>query len=184
MNSSHSYPSITYATVRHEGGCNLQIENDVIQEHTDKRDLCTQNGQFMEVAQTRSITFFGETETLKYVCSPDLVMAVPGEPAGTTHVGKCADTAGDAATITATDYGPEQVSVGGVTVTVLHVVFNSVLTGGAVGTSHDDFEIVATTGLTVSWSRTVDTVANAAFGAKAHYTEKASFSLISLTPQT
>jgi hypothetical protein len=178
LNSGHSYPAVTYATVRHEGAC-WQIENDVVQEHTDKRDFCG----FAEQDQSRTITFFGATDGLKYICAPPFVVAVPGEPAGIAHNGVCADSAGDGAHLRAVDQGLEHITVGGVPVTVVHIVIDSVLTGRAVGSSHDDLLLVATTGMTVSWHRTVDTVADAAFGAKAHYTENATFDLIAMTPQ-
>ncbi|MHB8664274.1 MAG: hypothetical protein ACYDH6_16460 [Acidimicrobiales bacterium] len=184
LDASHSYPPVTYATVRHKAGCVWQIENDVIQEHTDSRDLCSARGQFSELAQTRRVTFFGKTDGGTYTCTPQLDLVLVPEPAGTARDGVCADGKGSAARIHATDLGSQQVVVGGVAVTVVHTVLDSELSGRAVGTAHDDLLIVADTGMTVAWTRSVDTVADAAFGAKAHYTEQAQFQLLSLTPQT
>jgi hypothetical protein len=183
LDASHSYPATTYATVRHQAGCQWSIENDVVQEHTDRRQLCSVAGGFLQIQQSRVITFFGKTDGGTYTCTPQLEMIAAGEPAGTVHDGVCGAADG-AAHLHAVDMGPEQITVGGTTVTVVHIVVDGTLSGRAVGTSHDDLLLLATNGLTVQWIRSVDTIANAAFGAKAHYTEHASFLLTSLVPQT
>ena len=183
LDSSHSYPSTTYATVRRGTGCQWVIENDVIQEHTDRRQLCSASGQFLEIAQSREVTFFGKTDGGNYTCAPQLDMISAGEAPGSAHDSVCSDGNGMGARLHAVDLGSESVTVSGTLVTVVHVVIDGTLTGRAVGTSHDDLLLLAATGMTVSWTRSVDTVADAAFGAKAHYTEHASFFLLSLLPQ-
>jgi hypothetical protein len=184
LDSSHNYPAVTYATVRHAAGCNWLIENDVVQEHTDRRELCSVPGTLFEVSQSRYITFFGKTDGGTYTCDPELEMIAVGEPAGVARDGVCSDPQGDAARLRVVDLGTEQVRVGGTPVTVVHATVDGQLTGKAVGTSHDDLLLLAGNGMTVSWTRSVDSIADAAFGAKAHYTEHASFYLMSLTPQT
>ena len=183
LNAAHSYPSVTYGTVLHQGGCTWQLENDVIKEHTDRRRFCSASGQLFQLDQARYITFFGRTDGLDYTCKPRLELATGGDT-GASRDGVCSDSSGDAAAIHETDLGTSQVVVGNVTVAVVHVVLDSTLSGRAVGRAHDDLLVLAGTGLTVSWHRTVDTVADAAFGAKAHYTERATFDLISLDPRT
>lgn len=184
LDASHRYPSVTYATVRHLPACGWQIENDVIQEHTDRRDLCNSPGQLAEIDQSRIISFFGQTDGATLTCSPQLVLMKVGEPVGTPHDGVCHDGKGTVAHIHAVDLGIEQVSVDGAVVRVVHTVLDSRMTGRVVGTAHDDLQALATTGMTVAWNRSVDTVADTSFGAKAHYTERAQFQLVSLTPQT
>jgi hypothetical protein len=75
-------------------------------------------------------------------------------------------------------------TVGGVLVATTHLVLDSVLTGRARGKGHDEFWLTPDTGMVVQWVRSVDTLANAAFGANVHYTENASFTLESLRPAT
>jgi hypothetical protein len=145
--------------------------------------LCSTPGALFQLDQSRYITFFGQTDGMDYTCAPRME-AVSVSEVGATRDAVCADATGDAAHIHETDLGLTNVTVGGVTVTAYHVMLDSVLSGRAVGRSHDDMLILATSGLTISWHRSVDTLANAAFGAKAHYTEHAAFDLISLTPQT
>ena len=52
------------------------------------------------------------------------------------------------------------------------------------GTANEDMWIAPQTGMTLRWVRAVDTLADAAFGARVRYTENASFYLESLTPRT
>jgi hypothetical protein len=184
LNASHSYPSVTYATVRHQSGCVWLIENDVIQEHTDTRHLCSSPGRFAELDQSRTISFFGQTDGATFTCSPQLVLVRAGDRPGTVHDGVCGDGKGTVAHIHAVNLGTEQVVVGGVAVTVVRSVLDSRMTGRVVGAAHDDLDAVADSGLTVSWTRTVDTTADTSFGAKAHYVEHAQFVLQSLVPQT
>jgi len=182
--SARSYPSVTYATVTHEGGCNWEIENDVIQQHTDHRLVCSEPGELLQLNQGRTISFFGDSEGFTYVCSPPFPMILRTDRPGTTRTGTCSDGKGDGATLTETWLGTQQVTVGGQTVTIVHAVFDGVLSGAATGTSTDDIMFDATTGMIVSWVRSVDTNASGAFGVQAHYTEHASFALLSLEPQT
>ncbi len=184
LGSARSYPSTTYATVTHGHGCEWNIENDVIQQHTDHRDVCGIAGLLTQIDQGRSVSFFGETEGFTYVCAPPLVMGRSGLVPGATFTTPCGDGHGNNAVCHETYLGPEQVQVGGVTEPALHAVIDGVLTGVATGTTHDDLVLDASTGMILSWIRSVSTDASAAFGVKAHYSEHASFTLLNLVPQT
>jgi hypothetical protein len=181
---SHSYPSETYATVRHQGGCQWQEENDVIQEHTDKRTSCSKPGQLLQLDESRYVTFYGKTDGATYTCRPPQVMINVGEAPGTTHDSFCDDGQGNGSRLHGTDLGMSQMSVGGVTVRVYHLVVDGTLTGRAQGTSHDELFLAADTGMVVVWNRSVDTLADAAFGANVRYKENATFTLESLIPTT
>ncbi|MBV8160437.1 MAG: hypothetical protein JO265_05895, partial [Acidimicrobiia bacterium] len=99
-----------------------------------------------------------------------------------TTVGTCTASDGSAARIEATYLGHEPVQVGGASVDAVHLHLHSTLTGRAQGTADEQFWLLPQNGLVLRWDRSVDTMADAAFGANVHYQEHASFLLESLTP--
>ncbi|MBV8234559.1 MAG: hypothetical protein JO075_02545 [Acidimicrobiia bacterium] len=180
--ASHSYPPETYATVRHLGGCQWLNENDVIKEHVDKRTLCSEPGHLLQLEQSREVTFFGKTDGGDYVCAPPETQHDTTEQVGATTVGTCTASDGSAARIEATYLGHEPVQVGGASVDAVHLHLHSTLTGRAQGTADEQFWLLPHSGLVLRWDRSVDTMADAAFGANVHYQEQATFLLESLTP--
>lgn len=49
----HRYPERTYGSVRHRAGCGWEMENQVIEEHTDHRVLCSEPGRVLQLQQSR-----------------------------------------------------------------------------------------------------------------------------------
>lgn len=180
--ASHAYPSETYASVRHLGGCRWQNENDVIKEHVDTRTLCGEPGRFSQLAQGRQVTFYGKTDGGNFTCSPPLVEHEMAAAPGTTLTGACADSS-TTATIAVTYVGREQRVVGGTAVDAVHLQVHSTMSGRVRGTEDEQFWILSTNGLVLQWDRSIDTLADAAFGANVRYQEHATFVLESLTPK-
>lgn len=180
--ASHSYPSETYASVRHLGGCQWQNENDVIKEHVDTRTLCSEPGRFSQLAQGRDVTFYGKTDGGNFACSPPLIEHEVVETPGTTLTGRCADSS-TAATIAVTYVGHDQRVVGGTQVDAVHLQVHSTMTGRVRGAEDEQFWVLSTNGLVLEWDRSIDTLADAAFGADVRYQEHATFVLESLTPR-
>jgi hypothetical protein len=160
------------------------MENDVIQQHTDKRRVCSERNRLSQLDQARYLTFYGQSDGADYVCSPPLVFVSPSTAPGSTSVGVCQDTKGNKATIHEQYVGRERRSVGGVSIDVVHVVGLSQLSGRANGKASDELWLAADDGMVVSWHRWVDTDANAAFGANVHYSEHATLDLESISPHT
>jgi len=180
--AQHKYPERTYATVRHGSGCNWQFRNEVVKEHVDILQICSQPGRLTQVEQRRDVTFFGQTEGGSARCDPALVLhgadLAPGHRIETT----CASSDGSSFVLTRTFRGHDQRRIGGRTIDVVVVDLESIMTGKKRGRSADTLWLAADSGLLVRWERMVDTVADTAYGASVHYTEEASFELESLTP--
>jgi hypothetical protein len=181
--ANHQYPERTFTTVRHMGDCRWQAKSDVIKEHTDIRNLCSQPGSFTQLSQSREIEFYGAKDGAEQVCEPPSLQHAVGETPGTISNSVCKDDT-SASKFERTYVGLEQVTVGGVNIEVAHIKIRSVLSGRTEGTAFDELWFLPTNGLTVRWDRTVNTLADAAFGAKVRYEEQASFLLESLTPAT
>jgi hypothetical protein len=180
--AQHKYPERTYATVRHGSGCEWQYRNEVVKEHVDMLQICSQPGRLTQVEQRRDVSFFGQTEGGSARCDPALVLhgadLAPGHRIETT----CASSDGSSFVLTRTFRGHDQRRIGDRTIDVVVVDLQSAMTGKKRGRSADTLWFAADTGLLVRWERMVDTVADTAYGASVHYTEEASFELESLTP--
>lgn len=183
LGSRHAYGPDAYATVRHTGGCSWEHRLTVIAEHVDTRVLCSQPGGYLQLAQDRQITFFGQTQGSAMACDPAQLHHGPGEAPGATGTAACAGSGGYDGSLTRTFRGTEAIDIGGTVVEAVRVDIDAVLSGRSVGQSHDQLWLHPETGLTLRWDRTVDTVADAVFGAQVRYQEQASFVLRSLVPQ-
>ena len=181
--ASHKYPERTYATVRYLDGCNWEIRNDVIEEHTDRRIMCSQYGTLTQLVQERQVEFFGQRDGMEVACKPPMLMSRVGEPISTVTIGDC-NTDELSVRTRRSVAGYADVPIGGRSVPAVHLVIDAEFSGRANGTAHEELWLARDTGMTLRWQRTVDTVADAAFGAKVRYQENATFVLESLTPQT
>jgi hypothetical protein len=183
LGAHHDYPAETYAVVRATGGCGWQIRSEVVREHVDERQMCSDGSQLLQVAQTRQVEFFGTRDGGGFVCDPPQVQHAVGDAPGAVWAGDCGDDRGADGHLVRTTVGTGRMTIDGVTVDVIRFRIDGTLTGRVRGTSVDLMTVVASTGLPVVWDRTVDTVADA-FGASVRYQEQARFELVSLTPTT
>jgi hypothetical protein len=183
LSAHHNYPAMTYASVQPTGGCGWRIHADVIKEHVDEREMCTEGGTVSQLSQTRRVTFFGTTDGGTYTCRPPQVQFSAGDAVGSKVAVDCGDGKGSSAHLVRTIVGYDTVTLGGQAVEVVRVQVDGVLSGRINGSSQDLMTLVRATGLPVHWQRMVDTMAQA-FGANVHYVEHATFDLQSLTPQT
>lgn len=182
LGAHHEYPERIYATVRHLDGCRWEHRNDVIKEHVDRREWCSQSGQLTQLSQGREVEFFGQRDGSSATCSPPMVIHKVGDGPGTTYEGECSGEA-TTAKIRRTIVDDDDFVVGDISVEAVHIRIESTFTGMATGTSDEDIWLDAATGMTLRWDRVVDTDADSAFG-KVHYSENASFTLESLDPRT
>jgi hypothetical protein len=183
--ASHQYPERVYATVRHLGGCRWEHRNDVIEEHVDRRELCNEGGAHLQLGQAREVEFFGKRDGGNMRCDPPALQHATKDAPGATSTAKCVDAkTGDHATVLRTFLGLQSLSIDGRSVEAVHYEVESTFTGHATGTSVDRLWVLPETGMTLRWDRTVDTMANASFGAEVRYQEEASFVLESLQPAT
>jgi hypothetical protein len=182
LGARHTYPDQVFATVRHLDGCGWELRVDVIKEHVDELELCGQPGALFLTEQSRTVEFFGKRDGFAMRCRPPQLLHAIGEEPGTSSVVSCSG-GGATAKITRTFIGSEMVTVGGESVESFAVLQEATLTGDAEGESTDRLWLHPSTGLVLRWERSVDTLANAAFGAKVRYREEASFELQSLTPR-
>ena len=148
------------------------------------RVLCSRPSELLQLSQSREVEFFGARDGATMTCDPLLVLHATTEAAGLTHRTTCRGDDGSAALLERTVRGRETIAVGGRQVEVVRVSIDTKLTGRTTGSAHDELWLLATNGLTVRWDRQVDTVADAAFGARVRYREDASFVLESLEPAT
>ena len=181
--ASHHYPERTFATVHYGDGCNWEIRNDVIQEHVDRRIFCSQYESLTQLVQERQVEFFGQRDGMTVTCDPPQLMSQTGEAISAVTTATCgADRLSVKIRRTVAGYGG--IPVDGRTVPAVHILIDATFTGRADGTAHEDLWFTRDTGMTLRWQRTVDTVADAAFGARVRYQEDATFVLESLVPQT
>ena len=181
--ASHDYPGRTYATVRHLGGCRWEHRSEVIEEHVDERVLCTADGAHLQLLQARTVEFFGKQDSGRVTCDPPQLLHTVGDASGTATTARCRDGDDVDVRLERTTLGRRTATVGGRTVEVVGVRIDGRMTGRVDGRSTDELWLVAATGLTVSWERSVDTLADAAFGARVRYREQATFELESLDPR-
>src|SRR5439155_3134787 len=115
-------------------------------------------------------------------CDPPALLARTGEAISAVTTAEC--KSGDLSVqLRRTVAGYGGMPVDGGTVPAVHILIDATFSGRAEGTAHEDLWFARDTGLTLRWQRTVDTVADAAFGAKVRYQEDATFVLESLVPQ-
>jgi hypothetical protein len=179
--AKHDYPSRTYSTVRHAGGCRWEQRNDVIEEHTDVRKVCSKRDELLQVAQARYVTFFGQREGDELACEPWASFHGLEDAKGATSSSVCRGDDGEAH-LTRTFVGMEPMVIEGEIVQAVRVHLDGTITGTHEGTSTDDLWLSRRTGLPLRWDRTVDIVSSA-YGADVRYTEDASFTIESLDPQ-
>jgi hypothetical protein len=183
LGAHHDYPAVTYASVQPTGGCGWRIHAELIKEHVDERQMCSDAGSIQQLSQSREVTFFGTTDGGTYTCHPPQVQVAPGDGPGSRIEVDCGDGKGSNAHLVRTIVGFGTATVGDQVVDVVRIRVDGTLSGRIHGTSLDTLTLVAGTGLPVHWDRMVDTLAQA-FGSTVHYVEHATFDLQSLSPQT
>ncbi len=183
LGARHDYPADTYAVVRHTGGCGWQMRAEVVREHVDEREMCSEPGRLLQLVQAREVEFFGTRDGGRFRCEPPQVQHGSEDVAGSTTAVDCSDGKGSSARLVRTTLGTGRMEVASVEVDVIRLRVDGTMTGRVRGTSTDLLTVVAATGLPVVWDRTVDSVADA-FGASVRYQEHARFDLVSLTPAT
>lgn len=184
VGARHQYPDRIHATVRHLGGCGWEHRARVLREHEDMRVMCSEPGRLLQVEQVREVEFFAKRDKVHFRCEPPQLQHDVSEAPGTVTLAECADGQGNRVRMERTFVGREAVTVGGRQVEAVRIRIDGSFTGKATGTSVDHLWMAPDTGMTLRWDRTVDTLADAAFGAQVRYQEDASFVLESLTPQT
>ena len=180
--ASHTYPSETYASVTHAGGCQWKNEFDVAEENIDTKTMCGEPGRLDLLEDRRAVIYFGQTESEDLRCDPPMVLDDVNELPGATFNAVC-HSSDTTAAVQWTYLGHEAVTVGNVPVDAVHLSGHGVLKGRADGTSDEQFWLLPQTGLVLRWERLEDANAHA-FGASIHYHEQAKFLLESLTPST
>ncbi len=179
----HDYPPETTATLTHTGGCHWRMENDVIKEHEDLRTFCSSTNDLYQNEQGRWITFYGKREGEDITFRPpQLVNAVTEKP-GAKASSSGTDPQGDSVKVDRTYLGRVAITIGSTAVQALRVHLTGTSSGQSQGTFVDDLWLDPATGLTLRWERSVDSTADS-FGARVRYTERATFQLESLVPQT
>lgn len=181
--ASHTYPEETYAIVRRGDGCRWSVEHRVIEEHVDLREMCTTADDVSLLVDERHVTFFGQTDGVRYVCDPPASFGMRS-PEGSRAEGTCVGDDGDTeVAYVGQVLGTEVIDVGGVDVEAVRVHIDFTMTGTVRGTATADRWLHPETGLDLRLDRTTDTRARSAWG-DIRYQEQASFRLLSLTPRT
>jgi hypothetical protein len=183
LGSRHAYPAETYAAVRPTGGCGWQFRAEVVEEHVDRREMCSEADHLLQLEQQRAVTFFGTTDGATMRCAPPQVGYALGDAIGARDTSTCSDGKGADARMVRTTVAFGTATVGGVAVETATYRIEGTMTGRVRGTSTDLYTVVRATGLPIHMVRSVDTIADA-FGTSVRYQEQAAFDLVSLTPQT
>ena len=176
----HDYPSRSFASVRRRGGCDWDVEHQILEEHVERSVHCSAPGRFMHSEEQVEVEFYGQKEGSTYRCEPPMVVAQVGDAPGTKRSTTCRSDDGQAVQTT-TFLGRERLSVGGSAVDALHVLFEAVISGRAEGTSRNETWIHPDTGLLLKAVRTSQSRAKA-FGTTVDYHEEATFELERLAP--
>jgi hypothetical protein len=183
LGSRHAYPAETYAAVRQTGGCGWQFRAEVVKEHVDRREMCSEADHVLQLEQQRAVTVFGTTDGAPMRCTPPQRQYSLGDAAGAKEVSSCSDGKGADAKMVRTVVAFGTATVDGVAVETVTYRIDGTMTGRVRGTSTDLYTVAKATGMPLHMERTVDTIADA-FGTSVRYQEHATFDLVSLTPQT
>lgn len=176
---THEYPARTTLTVT-RGGCGLRLRWAGLQQrstiwercHTDRGDVLR---SYSEVHR-----FYGTTQHTDYRCGTSLERPA-GDKVGTTWPFRCT-TPGSVQKGTGRVAGRGVVAVGGVRVPVVHVRWETTLTGKTSGTSDQDEWLDRSTGLPVRIVLQSQTTTGSLIG-DVHYEEHVDLRLVSLRPR-
>ncbi len=180
--AKHDYPERSFATVRKIDGCGWEHRLEVIAEHVDIRGYCGEGGVLRQLFYETHITFLGKREVRSMPCEPVINLHRREIAAGDAQNVSCSDGAGSQARMTRTFHGTVPITIGGEKVEAFKVTIAARMSGNTKGTSRNTLWVEPTTGLTLRWDRTTDTLAKA-YGATVRYKENASFVLEALAPQ-
>lgn len=177
--SRHDYPTqstITYT----RGGCGTQDRWQPLKQRLSVNTLCPGPLGLEARDSVQRREFFGQSEEQVLSCTPGLVL-VPYRPRpGSSSTGTCrSDDTRVALTARVLDVSP--MTVGGRTVTAIHVEVVGTLTGSTRGSTHRE-EWFTSTGLLLRGTGSTDTDRDTSAGT-VHYTETYDVRLTSLDPE-
>ena len=179
--STHRYPGQTTVTIRHTG-CGVEQRWAPLGERWDEEEICqSDEGRERRALRTHH-EFFGIADDQDFRCEAGYVLfpdrAVEGDRWSTSCRSGDTELTGAAEVV-----GLEVRAVGGVDVETVHVRVTEQAGGSSTGPSSDDYWWRTADGLLIERSSTVDTRSDSPVGT-AHYTERFSLRLVSITPHT
>ncbi|MGA8113510.1 MAG: hypothetical protein WCA46_07615 [Actinocatenispora sp.] len=179
-----TFPDVTAATVRRDGGCGWELAFQAAKEYSDGHVQCSAPGEFLCLAHISDITFGSVARSMKHVCRPGMVQvggkadSPNGKNYAVCHAGKK-----DPSKITITFKGAEKLPVAGKERTAYHVVLDSTVTGDVKGTAVADVWFDSQTGTYLKMVRKQDTYVQISDSSRAYYRVRVTYRLRSLTPQ-
>lgn len=171
------FPRTSTITNKREG-CGVASTWKPIPEHVQKQVLCPAGNAIKVTAYQTTISFYGQSSGENFTCTGPSYVYKPDVKAGDTWKYTC-KSADAVAKQTAHVIGYQTIDVGGTAVRTLHVHLATTLTGGASGTSAQDYWIATNKPVLVKEKGTV--VANQG---NVRYDERYSLALKSLSPKT
>ncbi len=176
----HDYPARTALTISRQG-CGIRYRWQPLKERWDESDGC-QTPAGIELSRVAiHHEFFHRAATEDFALDPGSVV-LPAKPAAgaTWHwKGKSDDSAIDTLTKV---IGFEKIAVGGEKVHVVHIRYETAMTGDNEGTQIQERWMDMETGLLIRMITSVDAKVEIPFGGTANYTERVRIDLTSMTP--
>jgi hypothetical protein len=175
----HDYPSEVFAIVRHTA-CGYRLEMQVLQEHVDTTEVCLDGARLLLKSFDQRLTFFGQTDSGGWACSPPVVLVDRAAGAGSVQQADCTASPLKASG-RATYVRPEPTAVDGTTVEGALVEWRWTASGDATGGGFARW-VFDDAGLPLRIQREHSTKSQSVLGPATH-AESATFVLQSRSPR-
>lgn len=179
--SRHDYPPESSLTLRHTE-CGLTTRWQPLNERWDEATFCTVGDALEMRVFSMYHEFFQTGQQLDYICAPGSRVFDRSEPAGANWMWRC-ETEGGAVETKNTVVGVESLTIGGRTLQVVHMHYQSALTGSSEGTQVQERWIDLESGLVVRLKSDVTARTESPFG-RVGYEEHYLIEMTSTTPRT
>jgi len=176
------FPATTTRTVRTGGSCGYQETVTIFREHVETYDVCKDGNDAREAGFGTAMTFYRVRTSASLDCGNGVTRAGGGMAPGESRTYECSGD-GVRATVTATYEGTGTAVVDGTEVPCRRVVLATLLTGSYDGSTRRALCTDEATGLVLAEERSARVVLRTLVG-RGTYTERATFRLRSLVPET
>lgn len=180
--SRHEYPASSYTTIRDNPACGITVRWQPLRERWDESTLCPEGDNIALRHFTMYHEFFQQGLAQSYACAAGSHVYRHGAAPDTTWTWHCEGEAGTIDTVVRV-VGTEPMTIGGRTVDVQHLRYDSRIAGDSRGTQTQERWFDAATGLMTRITTKVDVQTKTPVG-EAHYIEDYRIDLVSMQPRT
>jgi len=177
-----TYPRETVRVVSGLGGCRWRETVPLFGQHTETYDFCSGGGDARDLAYATRLVYFFVPGVQRFACDPPGRRLLAGARPGTALRWRCRAGGGSSSDNTTTFVGVETVGGGPSAVRARHLRLTTALAGTSTGGAVRDLWLDRD-GLVLRERRVVHLVVATGFVGHASYDERATFELVSRTPE-